>query len=146
MFLKTWRYLQWIQMKKTVYNFNLTWRLCPLPWDREIWVKTVSLTAKPWGIYPPDTKGATYFILIVFRYNLQIFHKTSFELWWHHLWSSLYWFFLLKQGNSFPFKSFGMKQILSKHSRLSFLLDFPKTKFRTHQTFASYITFTAPFV
>ena len=69
----------------------------------------------------------------------------SFELWWHHLWSSLYWYFYWNKGTVFPSRALEWNKFYL-NIQDSFLLDFPKTKFRTHQTFASNITFTAPFV
>lgn len=41
LFLKTQKYRSLSQRKKTIYDFNLPWAFYALPWDGEVWVKTV---------------------------------------------------------------------------------------------------------
>ena len=49
-FWKRKNILQRVLKKKIIEDLNLLWGYCILPWDREIWVKTARLSAKPWDL------------------------------------------------------------------------------------------------
>lgn len=49
-FWKRKNILQLVLKKKIIEDLNLLCGYCILPWDREIWVKTARLAAKPWDL------------------------------------------------------------------------------------------------
>ena len=50
LFSKTWKNLWSSTKEKCFWDISLPWGFCAWPWDYEIWVKTVSHTAKPWDL------------------------------------------------------------------------------------------------
>ena len=50
LFLKTWKNLCKSTKENVFQDISLPWGFCAWPWDFEIWVKTVALTAKQWDL------------------------------------------------------------------------------------------------
>ena len=67
LFSKTWKNLWMSTNEKHFEDINLSWVFCIWLWDCEIWVKTVSLTAKPW-----DLAGMSH---VIFQTTSQFFFK-----------------------------------------------------------------------
>ena len=84
-FQKCWNIIHQLLRKKTIQDINLSSGFCDLPWDHEIWFKTMSLTPKVWdlaGLLKDEinfTEKHTY--------SVNALHKQWYEL-IHFTWKS----------------------------------------------------------